>query len=311
MTKIDVRSDTGPFAIIPEWVLNQEISPTAIRLYCMLALMADRRDLTSRPSRAYLAKRCRCSLRHIARALVELQQVGALQVEHRRKKDAFGEDTKELEANLYTIVRQIPGMSLGKDTGVLTPQDTRGTENQRVFEPDSSEDFSEEKSSSSSEEEEDFLNPPSVSAPEGDGFMEALLDHYLKFQLDPGFVSAVKSPGQYFRTLRQRNDTIPPCDLSACSEVALTIQQAVTVGYEEEKIVTYPAPLSLAGLAECVDPIRRYPLPPQYLRLALYKFCCRDEVEPPELQGSDILERIAKRPDLFAEALTQLSLSLG
>ncbi len=297
MTKIDVRSDTGTFAIIPEWVLDKEVSSTAIRLYCVLAAQADRKHLTSYSSRAYLAKRCQCSLRHIARALVELQQVGALWVEHRWKEDDAGEATKELDTNLYTVIRQIPGMSLPKDTGVLGGKDTGGTENQRVFEPDSSEDFSSEKSSSSSEEEEDFLN-------------RVASFYSSRLAASPHFISAIPAPGPYFRTVRE-NGGLPVSDLDACWEFAEAIHEAVNIGYPDHKIVTFPGVGSLPGLAACLEPLQTYRLRPEFIRLALYEFCGHDGEDPPELQGSDVLERIGKRPDLFAEALRQQSELLG
>jgi hypothetical protein len=297
MPKIDVQSDTGPFAILPEWVLDQKISPTAIRLYCVLATMADRKTRTSFSSRAYLAKRCQCSVRHIARALIELKEVGALWVEHRWKEDDSGEATKELDTNLYTVIRQIPGMSLPSDTRVLTPKDTGVLDNQRVSEPDSSEDPSEEGSSSSAEEEEDFLN-------------RVASFYSSRLPASPHFVSSVRAPGPYFQTLRQ-NGSLPVSDLDACWEFAEEIHAAVNVGYPDHKIVTFPGPASLPGLAACLEPVQRYSLPAKFLRLALYEFCGHDGVDPPELSGSDVLERIGKRPDLFAEALRQQSESLG
>ena len=101
-----VYSDTGPFAIIPKWVLQSNISPTAIRLYCQLALMADREDGTSYPSRKYLADKCHCTVRSIANAINELADCGALMVEQRTK--AGGLDT-----NKYTVLRQMPGNAIG------------------------------------------------------------------------------------------------------------------------------------------------------------------------------------------------------
>ena len=126
-----VHSDTGPFAIIPAWVLEQDIGPIAIRLYCQLALMADRNDGTSYPSRDYLSKQCHCSVRSIADALKELVRVGALIAEQRRKGD-----TDELDTNKYTVIRRHPGVipALPQAENRPTPQAennlvTRGTLN--------------------------------------------------------------------------------------------------------------------------------------------------------------------------------------
>jgi len=94
-----VRTDTGPFVIIPEWVLDSGISDRAIRLYCTLGRYAD--DVTGEayPSRRTLGKRLGCSTDSIDRAKNELVEVGALSVVHR--KDEAGDPT----SNLYTVHR--------------------------------------------------------------------------------------------------------------------------------------------------------------------------------------------------------------
>ena len=99
--------------------------------------------------------------------------------------------------------------------------------------------------------------------------------------------------------------------MAACQSVADQVCEAVNVGYPDIRLVSLPHPLLLPGLAACLGPLQAYSLPPKFLRLALYRFCEGDGVDPPELQGSDVLERIAKRPDLFAEALRLQSEALG
>ena len=127
-----VYSDTGPFAIIPEWLLRTSVGPIAIRLYCQLALMADREDGTSYPSREYLAQHCHCAVRSIADALQELMAAGALAVEQRHK-----DGTKELDTSKYTVIRRHPGVlpALPQAENRPTPQAennlvTRGSLNQ-------------------------------------------------------------------------------------------------------------------------------------------------------------------------------------
>lgn len=73
------RSDTGPFALVPEWVLDDDISDRALRLYCVLARYADRQGV-SWPSRRTLASRLRCSVDSVDRAVKELVIAQALDV---------------------------------------------------------------------------------------------------------------------------------------------------------------------------------------------------------------------------------------
>lgn len=95
-----VRSDTGPFALVPEWVLDADLSDRAIRLYALLSRYADA-DGICYPSRRALAERLRCSEDSVDRAKRELVAAGALHVEAR-----FDEEGQR--SNLYRIVRVLP-----------------------------------------------------------------------------------------------------------------------------------------------------------------------------------------------------------
>jgi len=72
-----------PFAMIPEWLLDSDVSAQATRLYCVLHRYADKDTQDARPIESALAKRLGCSLDTIDRALKELVQIGAVDVEHR------------------------------------------------------------------------------------------------------------------------------------------------------------------------------------------------------------------------------------
>jgi len=93
------RSDTGPFAIIPEWVLEADVSDGAIRQYAILARHADNGTGDCWPSRAELAERQHCSVDTVDRRNKELTGLGALTITHRR--DEAGDRT----SNLYTVHR--------------------------------------------------------------------------------------------------------------------------------------------------------------------------------------------------------------
>lgn len=89
------------FAIVPEWVLDLPISSNAIRVYCMLRRYADYQTGQCYPSRKLLAMRCRVSVSTLDRALTELDENGAITIEHRKSS------TGDYTSNLYTV-RTIP-----------------------------------------------------------------------------------------------------------------------------------------------------------------------------------------------------------
>ncbi len=95
------KSDTGPFSLIPEWVLDSGVSDRAVRLYCVLARYADK-DGEAWPSRGLLAERLKCSRDSVDRAVRELVDVGALHREHRTRNGAH-------TSNLWTIMRVAAG----------------------------------------------------------------------------------------------------------------------------------------------------------------------------------------------------------
>ena len=55
-----VKSDIGPYSLVPEWLLDGGVSARAVCLYALLGRFADREG-ESWPSRAKLASRLRCS----------------------------------------------------------------------------------------------------------------------------------------------------------------------------------------------------------------------------------------------------------
>ena len=106
------------FSIIPEWLLDSDLSDRAIRVYSVLARYADNETLQAYPSRDTLAQRCHCHWRSVDRAIDELVRLGAITKTHRKNGDSY-------QSNLYTLRRVLPTQSGGTDTtvrGVVTPQ---------------------------------------------------------------------------------------------------------------------------------------------------------------------------------------------
>jgi hypothetical protein len=71
------------FAIVPEWVIDAEISDCAYRLYSVL-LRYGQSSGQRMPGRAILAHRLHKSKDTVDRALRELVAIGAVVIEHRR-----------------------------------------------------------------------------------------------------------------------------------------------------------------------------------------------------------------------------------
>src|SRR4051812_20993855 len=71
------------FAIVPEWLLDADVSDAAIRLYAVL-LRYGQSSGARMPGRATLARRLhKRSTDSVDRAMHELEQIGAVHVEHR------------------------------------------------------------------------------------------------------------------------------------------------------------------------------------------------------------------------------------
>jgi len=113
----------SPFAAVPEWVIDAQISDTALRLYCVLLRYGNTTGHRM-PSRATLAARLhKKSTDTIDRALKELEDLGALAVEHR----ATG--TGRALTNRYHLLTASPGASRAiphAGAAPLRPLPTRG-----------------------------------------------------------------------------------------------------------------------------------------------------------------------------------------
>lgn len=89
-------SEGGGFSVVPEWLLDADISDRAVRLYAALGRFADS-DLRTDITRKKIAARLRCSPSTMDVAMKELRLLGAVTVEAQRA-DAGG-----LTSNLYTL----------------------------------------------------------------------------------------------------------------------------------------------------------------------------------------------------------------
>jgi hypothetical protein len=100
MTSIEVVSDTGPFSIVPHWLIDAGASPQAVTLYAVLGMYADNQSGECWPSRAALARRVGKSRDSIDRWLTELRTLGAVSWTQRQ-----GPSGDPNQSNVYTLCR--------------------------------------------------------------------------------------------------------------------------------------------------------------------------------------------------------------
>lgn len=102
MTANRVTADNY-FCIIPEWVLyHEKLPPLAVRLYGVLARVADHKTLVGEATRSELAERLHVDVKTVDRAMKQLEDVGAVVVERGRFKGDM-----QLP-NRYTVITARP-----------------------------------------------------------------------------------------------------------------------------------------------------------------------------------------------------------
>jgi biotin operon repressor len=95
---VDKLSSENKFAIMPEWVIELDISHTAFRLYAVLARYADNVTHQAFPSLETLANRLGCGEKTVRRAIEDLVEHGAI------KKHSRG----RYQSSLYTVMTTPP-----------------------------------------------------------------------------------------------------------------------------------------------------------------------------------------------------------
>jgi hypothetical protein len=75
-----IRSQIGPFSIVPEWVMDRGLSATGLKLYVILGRFADYDTGIAFPSRETLAARMNCSEKTVDRAVAELERAECVEV---------------------------------------------------------------------------------------------------------------------------------------------------------------------------------------------------------------------------------------
>jgi DNA-binding Lrp family transcriptional regulator len=114
---MDKLSSENKFAIMPEWVIELNISHTAFRLYAVLARYADNVTHQAFPSLDTLAERLACSEKTVRRAIDDLVEHGAI-TKHNRGR---------YNSNLYTVMVTQPS-----GTNMSTPESNMSAEGTKM-----------------------------------------------------------------------------------------------------------------------------------------------------------------------------------
>ena len=102
------------FAVVPEWMLDADVSDAAFRLYAVLARYGNTSGVRM-PGRALLARRLRKSVDTVDRALRELTAAGVLEVERRH-------DGNRHLTNRYHLRTVDPASSSRTDAATPSPE---------------------------------------------------------------------------------------------------------------------------------------------------------------------------------------------
>ena len=108
------------FSIVPEWLIESDVSDNALRVYSALYRFADKDDGTCWPSIATIGAKCNKSSSSVKRAIKELKELGAIEV-----KERYLEDQGQT-SNLY-ILKLNPAFK--SDTPPQTKSEQGGSSN--------------------------------------------------------------------------------------------------------------------------------------------------------------------------------------
>jgi len=104
------------FSLVPEWVLDADISARAIQCYAILARYADTNSGEAFPSRATVAARMRCGVKVVDRAVAELVTISAIEKRVRVVENKYA-------TSIYVVKRS----SFRVGTKMTLPRDENDT----------------------------------------------------------------------------------------------------------------------------------------------------------------------------------------
>ena len=114
----DIGVEGYRYAVIPEWILDAEISPYSVRLFGVLSRYVGNNE-AAWPSRKLLATRMNCSIDRVDASIKELTELGALGTSKRKREDG------SYTSNFYYLWPLIPEGVAAK-TPLGSRQNTQG-----------------------------------------------------------------------------------------------------------------------------------------------------------------------------------------
>lgn len=83
----EISSEVGPIAVVPVWVLDQDLTNSELRVYLALRSFADQAHRHAYPRMATIAARAKVSQRSTERAISGLRDKGLIRTKQRRRDD--------------------------------------------------------------------------------------------------------------------------------------------------------------------------------------------------------------------------------
>jgi len=139
-----LRSDTGPLAQVPLWLLESSVHHGAIRLYAFLSAKWCDRDGLANPSRSELATALNCSTDSVDRWAKQLVGASALSVKNQKIKanqyienayllKMFDPRGSRTDTGRVTAPMRLPGSGKPLETQQLVGSDTESQEAEYVL----------------------------------------------------------------------------------------------------------------------------------------------------------------------------------
>jgi Mg-chelatase subunit ChlI len=104
------------FSLVPEWVLDADISARAIQCYAVLARYADSNSGEAFPSRATVAARMRCGVKAVDRAVAELVAISAIEKRVRIVENKYSTSIYVVKRSRVRVGSKMTPPSVTSDT---------------------------------------------------------------------------------------------------------------------------------------------------------------------------------------------------
>lgn len=265
--------------------MTKDINSIEKSLLLMLAYYHNDDSHRCDPSLERLSRDVLRSKRHVQRTLRSLARRGFILIDERSGT------SNQYNLQLPTREPDVVGDTVSPLTQLRHP--TREPDVTRTLQ---------QKPSSSKE-----LRSSSSSGAEEEDFYRKLREHA------PGLRSPLRAPARYFKEISKNGDVPAPFDVEAAGAACVLIYAALALDWPEEDRrhndrYTVPMPTELPGMVEVGESIGKWKAARHTIRYAIFDFVrYDDDKREAEIEPTEILGRIARRPELFVTALEQIT----